>query len=53
MRIKYEAMLGHLETVKITWRNPTMHPKATYTDREAEKIIGAVQAFVEDFAALP
>ena len=53
MRIKYEAMLGHLETVKITWRNSTMHPKATYTDREAEKIIGAVQAFVEDFVALP
>ncbi|MGO9120473.1 MAG: hypothetical protein ACLQPD_23020 [Desulfomonilaceae bacterium] len=52
MRIKYEAMLGHLETVKIAWRNPTMHPKATYTRKEAEKIIGAVQAFVEGFSLL-
>ena len=52
MRIKYEAMLGHLETVKIAWRNPTMHPKATYTEKEAKKIISAVQAFVEDFSKL-
>ena len=51
-RIKIESVIGHLETVKIAWRNPTMHPKATYTDREAEKIIGAVQAFVEDFSLL-
>jgi hypothetical protein len=51
-RIKHTALIGHLETVKIAWRNPTMHPKATYTEREAEKIIGAVQAFVEDFSTL-
>lgn len=49
-RVKEEGRLGHLETVKIRWRNPTMHPKATYTEEEAEKIIGAVQAFIEDFS---
>jgi len=51
-RIKYEAVLGHLETVKIAWRNTTMHPKVTYTEKEAKKIIDAVQAFVEDFSVL-
>jgi hypothetical protein len=52
MRIRYEAVIASLDTVRIVWRNPTMHPKATYTEGEAEKIIRAVQAFVEDFLAL-
>jgi hypothetical protein len=47
-RIKYEAALGHLETVKIAWRNPTMHPKATYTEEEAKAILNAVEIFVKD-----
>jgi len=45
-RIKYENTLGQLETVKIAWRNPTMHPKVTYTETEAENIINAVKAFM-------
>ena len=44
-------MIGHLETVKIVWRNRTMHPKATYTEEEAKKIVNAVQVFVQDFSA--
>lgn len=51
-RIREEGRLGYLETVKIRWRNPTMHPKETYTGEEAWKIIGAVQALVEDFVKL-
>lgn len=47
-RIKYENILGHLETIKIAWRNPTMHPKATYTEDEAKKIIDAVKIFTQD-----
>ena len=51
-RIKLESVIGHLETVKIAWRNPTMHPKATYTAREAENIINAVRIFLEDFSLI-
>jgi len=47
-RIRYEAIIGHLETVKIAWRNPTMHPKATYTEEEAKAILGAVEIFLKD-----
>ena len=42
-RIKYENILGHLETVKIAWRNPTMHPKATYIEEEADDIMHTVK----------
>jgi hypothetical protein len=48
-RIKYESILGHLETVKIAWRNPTMHPKAIYTEGEAGDVLGAVRVFVREF----
>lgn len=51
-RIRLESVINHLESVKVAWRNPTMHPKATYTPREAEKIMQAVQVFVEDFSTL-
>src|SRR5208337_4351998 len=40
-RIRYEGVIAFLETVKIAWRNPTMHPKATYTEEEAERIMKA------------
>lgn len=51
-RIKYESILGHLETVKIAWRNPTMHPKATYGEKEAKAILSAVEIFMEDLAKI-
>ena len=51
-RIKYEAIIGHLETIKIAWRNPTMHPKATYTEEEAKSILGAVEIFLKDLAKI-
>ena len=51
-RIKYENILGHLETVKIAWRNPTMHPKATYTDEEAYNIMHNVEIFMVDLASI-
>ncbi len=47
-RIKYEATLGHLETVKIAWRNPTMHPKATYTEEQAKMLLSATEIFIKD-----
>jgi hypothetical protein len=51
-RIKYESIIGHLETVKIAWRNPTMHPKATYTEEEAKALLGAVEIFIKDLAKI-
>lgn len=47
-RIKFESILAHLESVKIAWRNPTMHPKATYTQEEAKDIIHTVKIFMCD-----
>ena len=51
-RIEYESILGHLETVKIAWRNPTMHPKATYTEEEAKAILSAVEIFIKDLVKI-
>lgn len=39
---------GHLYNVKVAWRNPTMHPKITYTLEEAADLISAVKAFVNE-----
>jgi hypothetical protein len=52
-RIKYETMLALLETIKIAWRNTTMHPKNTYTGQQAEEIIRAVKAFMRPLVELP
>jgi hypothetical protein len=38
------TMLYH---VKIAWRNPTMHPKQTYTLEEAENIMLATRTFMQ------
>jgi hypothetical protein len=37
---------AHLYHVKIAWRNPTMHPKITYTLEEAADLIFTVKAFM-------
>jgi len=51
-RIKYESVISHLETVKIAWRNPIMHPKQTYTEEQASEVLGAVKTFVCNFVQL-
>jgi hypothetical protein len=38
--------VAHLRTVKNAWRNPTMHIERQYSDREAETIFRAVEAFM-------
>lgn len=43
---------GHLYNVKVAWRNPTMHPKVTYTLVEASDLISSVKAFVNEIAQL-
>lgn len=39
---------GHLYNVKVAWRNPTMHPKITYTLEEAADLIPTVKAFMNE-----
>ncbi|MGO8763195.1 MAG: hypothetical protein ACLP2P_05345 [Desulfobaccales bacterium] len=47
-RIRYESIIAHFETIKIAWRNPTMHPKATYTEEESKALLDAVRIFIKD-----
>jgi hypothetical protein len=39
---------GHLYNVKVAWRNPTMHPKITYTLEETANLISTVNAFMNE-----
>ena len=48
--IKWKILLSKLETVKDAWRNPTMHPKATYDESEARDIIVSVKIFMNELA---
>jgi hypothetical protein len=43
---------NRLDHVRIVWRNDVMHPKATYDEAEALKILGGVQAFLESIVKL-
>ena len=43
------ALLLH---AKIAWRNPTMHPKQTYTTEQAKEIFAACKAFTPSLALL-
>lgn len=41
---------ANLYNVKIAWRNPTMHPKSTYTMEEARDLILNANMFMTDLA---
>ncbi len=41
---------GHLYNVKVAWRNPTMHPKTTYTLEEAADLISSVKSFMTELS---
>ena len=49
---KLAGVAGNLYNVKLAWRNETMHPKATYTDEEADNVFRAVRAFVQELATV-
>jgi hypothetical protein len=49
-RITWDNLLVKLETVKDAWRNPTMHPKATYEESAAWDIIISVRIFINELA---
>jgi len=43
---------SHLYHVKQAWRNPTMHPKKTYSDAEAKALFDAVRSFMHHLVPL-
>jgi hypothetical protein len=50
--VRWKNLLAKLETVKDAWRNPTMHPKATYTKQHAEEVWFAVKIFMRELARI-
>jgi hypothetical protein len=51
-RQAYSELWALLDRVREAWRNPTMHPKASYTEAEAKDIIDSVKAFMTRLAKL-
>ena len=49
---KWSGVVGLLHRVRIAWRNPTMHPKQTYTEEEAKDIFSACRSFMKSFVFL-
>ena len=49
---EYGAIAAHLFNVKVAWRNSVMHPKASYTEEEAEEVLRSVIIFVNRFSRL-
>ena len=48
---EYATIASHLFSVKVAWRNPVMHPKASYTEEEAEDVLRSVVTFINHLAA--
>ena len=48
--VTWNQILAHLNSVKIGWRNPTMHPNESYDAGEAEELLALVQTFMKSLA---
>jgi len=48
----YGAAAAHLNSVRIATRNDVMHPKATYTDEEAQTLFDATKALMQQMAKI-
>jgi hypothetical protein len=46
LRNNYAQAAVYLENVKNAWRNDVMHPKATYTEEEAEVVFRTVKEYM-------
>ena len=49
---RYAKAAVYLDNVREAWRNPTMHPKETYTEEEAENAFRFVKQYMEYLAAI-
>jgi HEPN domain-containing protein len=52
VRNNYAQAAVYLENVKNAWRNDVMHPKATYTDEEAEEVFRTVKVYMQYLAKI-
>ncbi|HWE87769.1 MAG TPA: hypothetical protein VG267_22690 [Terracidiphilus sp.] len=50
--IAISQVASHLYNVKVTWRNPTMHPTSKYTPEEAKDVYHNVKTFMGSLADL-
>jgi hypothetical protein len=46
----YENARSYLDSVRVAWRNPSMHLEAKYDEQEALRIYNAVKGFMEHIA---
>ncbi|SRR6266436_613095 len=49
---RYAKAAVYLDNVREAWRNPTMHPKETYTEEEAEDCFRFVKQYTEHLAKI-
>jgi len=49
---RYVKAAVYLDNVREAWRNPTMHPKETYTEEEAETAFWFVKQYMEYLATI-
>jgi hypothetical protein len=47
----FESAYASLDSVRVAWRNTTMHVENKYTDDEAEHIFVAVRGFMKKLAS--
>ncbi|MGZ5442743.1 MAG: hypothetical protein ACXW5U_11970 [Thermoanaerobaculia bacterium] len=47
----FKDVAAYLQTVKIAWRNPTMHVQRDYTPAQADEILAAVRGFMTHLAS--
>ena len=52
LKTDWSAAHSLLFHVKEAWRNPTMHPKKTYTETESASVFEAVKAFMQALSPL-
>jgi HEPN domain-containing protein len=50
LRNRFAEASAHLRMVKNAWRNDVMHPKETYTEQEAERVLRNVNDFMVHIA---
>lgn len=51
-KVAMSELAALLHAVKVAWRNEVMHPKATYTEEEADNVRGATKAFMSKLAGV-
>jgi hypothetical protein len=52
LKDRWSEALSLLYHVKQAWRNPTMHPKKTYTDAQAKDVLDAIGSLIRYLATL-